>query len=138
MEPASGLLWEPELWRLMAQRGWILGQNILVERAFANGKSDLLPRLAEELVRKRVDLILCAGEHEATVAAARATRTIPILAFDMPISFRQDWLIPLHGRDAMSQAWPSVTAWATSACSICEPSFRPQSAFAGFGGMTPS
>jgi len=67
----------------MAQRGWILGQNILVERAFANGKSDLLPRLAEELMRKRVDLILCAGEHEATVAAARATRTIPILAFDI-------------------------------------------------------
>jgi putative ABC transport system substrate-binding protein len=81
-EPAGGLFWEPELWRLLAQRGWILGQNIVVERAFANGRSDLLPRLAEELVRKRVDLILCSGEQEATVAAARATRTIPIFAFD--------------------------------------------------------
>ena len=81
-EPKGGLFWEPEFWRLLAQHGWILGQNILVERAFANGKSDLLARLAEEFVRKRVDLILCAGEQEAMVAAARATRTIPIVAFD--------------------------------------------------------
>ena len=81
-EPKGGLFWEPEFWRLMAERGWVLGQNILVERAFANGQSDLLPRIAEELVRKRVDLIICAGEQEAVVAAARATRTIPIFAFD--------------------------------------------------------
>ena len=81
-EPKGGLFWEPEFWRLIAERGWILGQNILAERAFANGQSDLLPRLAEDLVRKRVDVILCAGEQEAMVAAARATRTIPIFAFD--------------------------------------------------------
>src|SRR4051812_20226804 len=81
-EPIGGLFWEPEFWRLMGQHGWILGQNITVERAFANGKSDLLPQLAEELVRKGVNIIFCAGEQEAMVAAARATRTIPIFAFD--------------------------------------------------------
>jgi len=77
------LLWEPEFWALMARRGWIVGQNVVVERAFADTKSDRLPRLAEELVRKRVDLILCLGDQEAMVAAARATRTIPIVVFDV-------------------------------------------------------
>src|SRR5580765_238383 len=52
------LIWEPELWEPMAQRGWVAGQNVVVERAFAETRSDRLPRLAEELVRKRVDVIL--------------------------------------------------------------------------------
>jgi len=77
------LIWEPDIWELMAQRGWIVGKNVVVERAFAGTKSDRLPRLAEELVRKRVDLILCLGDQEAMVAAARATRTIPIVVFDV-------------------------------------------------------
>ena len=77
------LNWEPDFWALMAQRGWIVGQNVVVERAFAETKSDRLPRLAEELVRKRVDLILCLGDQEAMVAAARATRTIPIVVYEV-------------------------------------------------------
>lgn len=77
------LFWEPAFWELMAKRGWIVGQNVVVERALADTRSDRLPRLAEELVRKRVDLILCVGDQEAMVAAARATRTIPILVFEV-------------------------------------------------------
>lgn len=77
------LIWEPDIWALMAQRGWVVGRNVVVERAFADTRSDRLPRLAEELVRKRVDLILCLGDQEAMVAAARATRTIPIVVFEV-------------------------------------------------------
>lgn len=77
------LVWEPDIWELMAQRGWVVGRNVVVERAFADTKSDRLPRLAEELVRKRVDLIICLGDQEAMVAAARATRTIPIVVFEV-------------------------------------------------------
>ena len=77
------LIWEPEFWELMAQRGWVAGRNVVVERAFADTKSDRLPRLAEDLVRKRVDVILCLGDQEAMVAAARATRTIPIVVFEV-------------------------------------------------------
>lgn len=76
------LIWEPEFWELMARRGWIVGQNVVVERAFAGTKSERLPRLAEELVRKQVDVILCLGDQEAMVAAARATRSIPIVVFE--------------------------------------------------------
>lgn len=78
----AGLDWEPNFWRVMAQRGWILGQNVAVERAFANAKLDRLAELAEELVRKRVDVIIVANDQEAMVAAARATRTVPIVVFD--------------------------------------------------------
>lgn len=49
-----------------------------VEQASGEGREDLLPALAEELVRKRVDVIL-AISPEAAVAAARATKTIPIV-----------------------------------------------------------
>jgi putative ABC transport system substrate-binding protein len=77
------LIWEPEVWELMAQRGWVVGQNVVVERAFADTKSDRLPGLAEELVRRSVDVILCLGDQEAMVAAARATQTIPIVVFDV-------------------------------------------------------
>jgi len=83
-EPSKGtLLWEPDFWDLMAKRGWVVGQNVSVERAFADNKSDRLPRLAEELVRKRVDLILCLGDQDAMVAAAQATQTIPIAVYDV-------------------------------------------------------
>jgi putative ABC transport system substrate-binding protein len=79
----DSLNWEPDIWELMAQRGWVVGRNVVVVRALADTKSDRLPRLAQELVRKRVDLILCVGDQEAMVAAARATQTIPIVVFEV-------------------------------------------------------
>ena len=37
--------------------GWIEGQNLVVEGAFADFKYERLPALAEDLVRKRVDVV---------------------------------------------------------------------------------
>jgi putative ABC transport system substrate-binding protein len=58
--------------------GWIEGQNLVIESAFADYKADRLAELAEELVRKRVDAIWT-YQPEAAIAAARATKTIPIV-----------------------------------------------------------
>jgi len=58
--------------------GWVVGQNLLVERRYANGRAELLPRLAEELVRLRVEIIVTLGTA-ATLAAKNATATIPII-----------------------------------------------------------
>jgi len=66
----------------MRKRGWVLGDNLVREPYFADGKYEDLPRFAEELVRKPVDVILCGGDH-ATVAVARATPTIPIVFFNV-------------------------------------------------------
>ena len=58
--------------------GWVDGQNLLVERRYANSKTELLRPLADELVRLKVDLIVTAGTS-ATLAAKSATKTIPIV-----------------------------------------------------------
>jgi putative ABC transport system substrate-binding protein len=58
--------------------GWVEGQNLVVENAFGEGRDDRLPELAAELVRKRVDVIYAFGA-DAAVAAAQATKTIPIV-----------------------------------------------------------
>jgi putative tryptophan/tyrosine transport system substrate-binding protein len=58
--------------------GWIVGQNVLFERRYANGSLELLRPLAEELVRLKVELIVTDGTA-ATVAAKGATKTIPIV-----------------------------------------------------------
>ena len=58
--------------------GWIEGRNIVIEHRFADGNSDRLPALAEELVRLKVDVI-AAGPTPPAVAAINATKTIPIV-----------------------------------------------------------
>src|SRR5262245_11521171 len=50
----------------MRELGWVEGQNVAYELRYANGQSDLLPRLAAEVVASEVHVIL-------TVASA-ATR----------------------------------------------------------------
>jgi putative tryptophan/tyrosine transport system substrate-binding protein len=62
----------------LRELGWIEGRNVAFEYRWAAGREDQLPRLAEELVRSKVDLIvtntiLCA------LAAKNATKTIPIV-----------------------------------------------------------
>jgi putative ABC transport system substrate-binding protein len=58
--------------------GWRIGENLLLERPEDPRGEAALAEMAEGLVRKRVDAILTIGP-EAAVAAARATRTIPIV-----------------------------------------------------------
>jgi putative ABC transport system substrate-binding protein len=57
---------------------YVVGRNILIEYRYADGKRDLFPALAAELVRLKPDAILVVG---GTLAAAKqATSTIPIVA----------------------------------------------------------
>jgi putative ABC transport system substrate-binding protein len=72
----------PEFLRKQAEPlrrlGWVEGQNLHVERRYANNRVEALQPLAEELVRARVELIVTGGTP-ATLAAKRATNTIPIV-----------------------------------------------------------
>ena len=58
--------------------GWVEGQNLLVERRYANGRAELLRPLAEELVRLKVEIIVTEGTA-AALAAESATTAIPIV-----------------------------------------------------------
>jgi putative ABC transport system substrate-binding protein len=58
--------------------GYVEGQNIAFERRYAEGKNEILPSLAAELVGLEPDVILAIGTP-ATRAAKTATQTIPIV-----------------------------------------------------------
>ena len=65
----------------LRELGWIEGRNLLVERRYASNRLEQLQPLAEELVRAKVDVIVPIG-FSATLAAKRATTTIPIVFVD--------------------------------------------------------
>ena len=64
--------------RGLAERGYVAGRNVTIERRWAGGNYDRLPELAQELVRLNPALIRVGGNVVA-LAARRATSTIPIV-----------------------------------------------------------
>jgi ABC-type uncharacterized transport system substrate-binding protein len=64
--------------RGLRELGWIDGQNIAIEYRWAEGRSERMRELAEELVRLKVDIIVVPSSIY-TEAAKRATSTIPII-----------------------------------------------------------
>ncbi len=62
----------------LRELGYVEGQNMIVERRYSEGRQELLPDLAANLVRVKVDVIVAMGTP-TPVAAKRATETIPIV-----------------------------------------------------------
>src|SRR5712672_1957251 len=58
--------------------GYRVGENVVIEYRFANGQLERLPALAADLVRLGVDVIVTSA-HQNTIAAMKATTTIPIV-----------------------------------------------------------
>ena len=58
--------------------GYRVGENVVIEYRFADGELERLPALAADLIRLRVDMIV-SGNNVNTVAAMKATTTIPIV-----------------------------------------------------------
>jgi ABC-type uncharacterized transport system substrate-binding protein len=76
-DPAEARLWQAFRSGLR-ERGWIEGQNILIEFRAAEGNTARLPELAADLVRLKVDLIV-ARSSIWVQAAKKATSSIPIV-----------------------------------------------------------
>ena len=64
--------------RGLAERGYLVGKDVRIERRWAQENYDRLPELAQELVRLNPALIRVGGNAVA-LAARRATSTIPIV-----------------------------------------------------------
>ena len=54
-------------------------QNVAIVYRWAEGRYDLLPALAAELVDRKVDVIFSAGGPPSAVAAKAATTSVPIV-----------------------------------------------------------
>lgn len=64
--------------RGMRELGYIEGSDFIVEWRFAEGRFDLFPELAAELVQSKVDVIVL-GTPQAIEPVRRATSTIPVV-----------------------------------------------------------
>jgi putative ABC transport system substrate-binding protein len=62
----------------MREHGYVEGQNLVLDYRSADGHADRFPKLATELVRGNVDIIVTRGTP-ATQAARAATAQIPIV-----------------------------------------------------------
>ena len=62
----------------LRELGYVEGRNLVIEYRSADGRSERFPSLAAELVGLKVDLIVTRGTP-ASLAAKRATRTIPVV-----------------------------------------------------------
>jgi putative ABC transport system substrate-binding protein len=78
-DPAKPVLWMPFLNQLR-DLGYVEGQNITIERRFAQGKRERLQELVEDLARAKIDLVVSTGTSE-TQAAKKTMPTTPIVMF---------------------------------------------------------
>src|SRR5262245_41176886 len=62
----------------LRERGYVIGRDAIVEVRSADGDVKLYPKLVDEVVRSKPDLIF-AGTNANTAPAAAATKSIPIV-----------------------------------------------------------
>src|SRR3954452_14859451 len=62
----------------LSDAGYVEGQNVTIEYRWGGNQNDLMPVLANELVGRRV-AVLVTPATPATLAARAATQTIPIV-----------------------------------------------------------
>jgi putative ABC transport system substrate-binding protein len=85
-EPPPGRVRATVMNKVM-QLGW-REDTVRIERAYGNGDPARLPELVDALLKKNVDVIW-AVDADAAVAAARATKTVPIVFFGVAFAVEQ-------------------------------------------------
>jgi len=75
--PATSAFWDR-----LRELNYVEGQNLIVERRWAEGRPERLPALMAEVVRQNVDVIVTISTP-AAVAAKNATSTVPIVDVEM-------------------------------------------------------
>ena len=63
----------------LGETGFTEGRNVAIEYRWAESRSDRLPALARELVKRGVDVLVATGGEASVFAAKAATSTLPIV-----------------------------------------------------------
>ena len=99
--------------RRLRELGWVDGKTCRYVDAYGEGSEAHLDELASTLVREQVDVIYALGP-EAAIAAARKSRTIPIVFWGVPYPVEQGLVesFPRPHGNATGVAWndPGVDA----------------------------
>jgi putative ABC transport system substrate-binding protein len=78
----------------LREMGYVEGQNLFIERRFADGKLDRLPALARELGQLRLDVILGLGPSSLD-ALRESTDTVPLVMFVAVDPVGRGWVTSL-------------------------------------------
>jgi putative ABC transport system substrate-binding protein len=65
--------------RGLREAGFVDGQNATIEYRWADGRDERLPALAAELIERNVTVLVSSGGVAASIAAHKATKSIPIV-----------------------------------------------------------
>jgi len=66
----------------LRELGYIQGENLVIEARWAGNRYDELPALVDDVIARKVDILLVAATP-AALAAMKATKSIPIVGFGL-------------------------------------------------------
>jgi putative ABC transport system substrate-binding protein len=69
----------PDFHQGLAEAGYIVGKNVIVDYRWGDGRNDRMPGLIADLVRRQVSVIVTLESTLTALAAKQATSTIPIV-----------------------------------------------------------
>ena len=81
--------------RGLRERGYVEGQNLVMELRGADGNVERLPALARDLLNLKLDVIVAAATP-AALAAKQTTTTVPIVAIAMGDPIRDGLVVSLN------------------------------------------
>jgi ABC-type uncharacterized transport system substrate-binding protein len=105
----SGSSFQDDVKRGLAELGYREGATVTYETSFADGRTDRLPVLANDLVQLKVDVIVTTTAS-AVRAAMQATSTIPIVIGGVDDAVEQGFVatLPKPGGNVTGTSWLNV------------------------------